>query len=74
MDNRYNKRWTMKEETNSNIPEPVRFEASSERDRCDKWIAWIHSCRECLFNVLCRFNSFYKNKDGKEKNPLWDLD
>lgn len=30
------------------------FEESSNEKLCDKWIAWIHSCRECLFNVLCR--------------------
>ena len=51
-----------------------RFEASSEEGKCDKGIAWIKSCRECIFQVLCRFNSFYKKKDGKEENTVWDLD
>ena len=40
-----------------------KYEESSEKDRCDKWIAWIKSCRECIFQVLCKFNSFYKKKD-----------
>lgn len=39
-----------------------RFEASSEEWRCDKWIAWIKSCRECIFEVLCKFNPYYQKK------------
>ena len=32
----------------------MRFEYSTDETRCDKEIAWIKSCRECLFDVLCR--------------------
>lgn len=49
-----------------------RYEESSDKTKCDKGIAWIKSCRECLFQVLCKFNSFYK-KDEQKKNTLWDL-
>ena len=31
-----------------------RYEESSDESRCDKEIARIRSCRECVFNVLCR--------------------
>jgi hypothetical protein len=45
-----------------------KFEESSEEDKCDKGIAWIKSCRECIFQVLCRFNSFYKKtNDNRQK-------
>ena len=44
-----------------------RFEESSEKDKCDKGIAWIKSCRECIFQVLCRFNSFYKKTDDNRQ-------
>lgn len=49
-----------------------RYEESSDKTKCDKGIAWIKSCRECLFQVLCKFNSFYK-KDEQKKNTVWDL-
>ena len=51
------------------------FECSSEEDRCDKWIARIKSCRECIFNVLCKFNPYYKKKNDREKkDTMWNLD
>jgi hypothetical protein len=45
-----------------------KFEQSTENGRCDKGIAWIKSCRECLFQVLCKFNSFYQKKDDNRQN------
>lgn len=39
-----------------------KYEESSDKSRCDKGIAWMKSCRECLFQVLCKFNSFYQKK------------
>ena len=50
----------------------MEYEQSSEKDRCDKGISWIKSCRQCIFEVLCKFNSFYK-KDGEKKDTMWDL-
>ena len=54
----------------------MKFECSSEEDRCDKWIARMKSCRQCVFEVLCKFNPYYKktndNRQNKE-NALWDL-
>lgn len=54
----------------------MEFEQSSEKDRCDKWIARMKSCRQCVFEVLCKFNPYYKkrndNRQNKE-NSLWDL-
>lgn len=52
-----------------------RFEASSEKDKCDKWIARMKSCRECLFNVLCKFNSFYQKHDNRQnkKDTMWGV-
>lgn len=38
------------------------FEESSDESRCDKNIARIKSCRECIFKVLCRLERI------KEKN------
>lgn len=54
-----------------------RFEASSEEWRCDKWIARMKSCRECIFEVLCKFNPYYKKKNDnrqQQKNTMWDMD
>ena len=55
----------------------MEFECSSEKERCDKWIARMKSCRQCIFEVLCKFNSFYqKNNDNdrqKQENALWNL-
>lgn len=51
-----------------------QYEESSDKSRCDKGISRIKSCRECIFQVLCRFNSFYQKKDGKEKDTMWNLD
>ena len=53
-----------------------RFEESSEEWRCDKWIAWMKSCRECLFQVLCKFNPYYKKKNDnwqQKENTMWDI-
>jgi hypothetical protein len=51
-----------------NVTEPEKYEYSSEKDKCDKWIAWQERCRECLFQVLCKFNSFYKKThDNRQK-------
>lgn len=50
----------------------MEYEESSDKSRCDKGIARIKSCRECIFQVLCKFNSFYK-KDGEKKDTMWDL-
>ena len=49
-----------------------RFEASSDKTKCDKGISWMKSCRQCLFEVLCKFNSFYQKKDEK-KDTMWDI-
>lgn len=43
-----------------------KYEESTDKDKCDKGIAWIKSCRECLFQVLCKFNSFYQKKHDKK--------
>ena len=51
-----------------------RYEESSDKTKCDKGISWMKSCRECLFQVLCKFNSFYQKKDGQKKNTLWGMD
>lgn len=54
-----------------------KFEVSSTPGKCDKGIAWIKSCRECIFQVLCKFNSFYqKNNDNrqKQKDTMWSVD
>lgn len=51
-----------------------KYEESSDQSRCDKGIAWMKSCRECLFEVLCKFNSFYQKKnDNKQwkENKMW---
>ena len=45
-----------------------KFEASSEEWRCDKWIARIKSCRECIFETLCKFNPYYKKKDDNRQH------
>ena len=50
-----------------------KFEESSEEWRCDKWIAWIKSCRECIFEALCKFNPYYKKKNDnwqQQKNTM----
>ena len=44
-----------------------KYEESSDKDKCDKGISRIKSCRECIFQVLCRFNSFYKKKDDRKR-------
>lgn len=33
-----------------------KFEQSKDEEICDKWIAWRNSCRECIFNVLCKLD------------------
>ena len=43
------------------------YEQSTDKERCDKNISRIKSCRECLFEVLCKFNSFYKKKDDNRQ-------
>lgn len=43
-----------------------KFGESSEKDKCDKGIAWMKSCRECLFQVLCKFNPYYQKKNDKK--------
>ena len=53
-----------------------KFEASSEEWRCDKWIARIKSCRECIFEALCKFNPYYKKKNDnrqQKENTMWDI-
>ena len=40
-----------------------KYEESSDKSRCDKGIAWMKSCRECLFQVLCKFNPYYQKKN-----------
>ena len=50
-----------------------RYEESTDKTKCDKGISWMKSCRECLFQVLCKFNSFYKKKDGQKKDTMWDI-
>ena len=34
----------------------MRFEESRDESRCDKDIKRIESCRECVFEVLCRLD------------------
>lgn len=53
----------------------MEFEASSEKDRCDKWIARMKSCRQCIFEVLCKFNPYYKKNDNRQnkENTLWNI-
>ena len=54
-----------------------KYEESTDKDKCDKGIAWIKSCRECLFQVLCKFNPYYKKKNDnwqQQKNSMWDMD
>lgn len=62
-----------------------RYEESSDKTKCDKGISWMKSCRECLFQVLCKFNSFYQKqwqqitqkehhaKSSQEWCDTWDL-
>ena len=52
----------------------MEYEESSDKSRCDKGIARIKSCRECIFQVLCRFNSFYKKNDHRQdkKDTMWN--
>ena len=50
-----------------------RYEESTDKTKCDKGISWMKSCRECLFQVLCKFNSFYQKKDGQKKDTMWDI-
>jgi len=52
----------------------MRFEYSTDETRCDKEIAWIKSCRECLFDVLCRLDKQWQtlffnkhNNDNRQK-------
>lgn len=51
----------------------MEFEESSDKTKCDKWISWIKSCRECIFQVLCKFNPYYQKKDDKKKDTMWDI-
>lgn len=53
-----------------------KYEESSDKSRCDKGITWIESCRKCIFQVLCKFNSFYQKKDDNwqhKENTMWDI-
>ena len=53
----------------------MEYEQSTEKDKCDKWIARIKSCRSCIFEVLCKFNPYYKKHDNRsnKKDTLWSL-
>lgn len=31
-----------------------KYEYSKEKDKCAYWIASVRSCRECLFETLCK--------------------
>lgn len=44
-----------------------KFEESSEKNKCDKGIQRINSCRECIFQVLCKFNPYYKKKNDNRQ-------
>lgn len=44
-----------------------KYEESSDKSRCDKGIAWMKSCRECLFQVLCKFNPYYQKKNDNRQ-------
>ena len=48
----------------------MRFEQSTEEDRCDKEIARIKTCRECVFEVLCRLERI-KEKNLSNNNKKW---
>jgi hypothetical protein len=45
-----------------------KYEYSKE-DVCDKGLAWRDSCRECIFQVLCKLDNNWQtlffNKDKK---------
>lgn len=50
------------------------FEESSDNKLCDKGISYIHSCRECIFNVLCRLErmrerNLFNNSDKDDNRP-----
>ncbi len=45
-----------------------KFEESSDKTKCDKWIARMKSCRECLFQVLCKFNPYYQKKNDNKQH------
>lgn len=50
-----------------------RFEESSNEKLCDKGLSYIHSCRECVFEVLCRLErqkerNLFNNND---KDDNW---
>jgi len=50
------------------------FEQSRDETLCDKWISYLNSCRECLFNVLCGLDKQWQtlffnkhNNDNRQK-------
>lgn len=54
-----------------------QYEESSDKTKCDKWIAWMKSCRECIFQVLCKFNPYYKKRNDnwqRKENTMWSMD
>ena len=51
----------------------MRFENSTDENRCDKEIAWITSCRECVFNVLCRLERIREKNLSNNKKTKWEL-
>jgi len=51
----------------------MRFENSTDENRCDKEIAWIKSCRECVFNVLCRLERIREKNLSNNKKTKWEL-
>ena len=40
----------------------MKFECSSNEEECDKWLQFVTSCRQCIFEVLCKFNPYYQKK------------
>ena len=42
----------------------MEFEASGDKTKCDKGISWMKSCRQCLFEVLWKFNPYYQKHDN----------
>ena len=50
-----------------------RFEESKDESLCSKWLSYLHSCRECIFQVLCRLErqkerNLFNNQDKEWGN------
>lgn len=56
----------------------MKFECSRNENECDKGIKWIDSCRECIFNVLCKLDknwqTLFFNRNKRWGNWLTSTD